>query len=406
MDTESCSNNDVCGDTILEDSRFLPPYPDEVVSPDIVAGGNVCDYGLYQVQAWNDYTYGALLQSTYSFQKNAYEGSLLFGAQFENYTMKDNTMLCGDHFDRVVITQSDANKSIRTESETYLSAFSQLKMSYKKRFIFNGGLRFDYKQRYNSTLRELSPRLSLIYKISNHNSIKLGYAHSFVDAPYFYRATLIQTYRGGDKLEAEKMDAVQLNYTHNFKSLFLHYDCNVYYNSLTNNIFFDPTQFLYTNSGSLKVWGLENVLTYDRKRWYLQMNMTYQRVIESENYMVTNSQITGVPDFKLNIIGRYRLISNDRWRMNLRANVQVLSKQYSPISLPTVFIGENNVMNPEYQIDGRVIVNSGIDCQYSKIKASVDFYNMLNKDYYQGGSFILPIPQQKFNFLAKVSYVF
>ena len=53
-----------------------------------------------------------------------------------------------------------------------------------------------------------------------------------------------------------------------------------------------------------------------------------------------------------------------------------------------------------------VIVNSGIDCQYSKIKASVDLYNMLNKDYYQGGSFILPIPQQKFNFLAKVSYVF
>ena len=406
VDIESCSNNDVCGDSILEDSRYLPSFPGEVISSDIVAGGNVCDYGLYQVQSWNDYTYGGLLQSTYSFQKNAYEGSWLFGAQFENYTMKDNTMLCGDHFDRVVITQSDANKSIRTESETYLSAFSQLKMSYKKRFIFNGGLRFDYKQRYNSTLRELSPRLSLIYKISNQSSLKLGYAHSFVDAPYFYRATLIHTYSGGDKLEAEKMDAVQLNYTHNFKSLLLHYDCNVYYNSLTNNIFFDPTQFLYTNSGSLKVWGLENVLTYDRKRWYLQMNMTYQRVIESENYIVTNSQITGVPDFKLNIIGRYRLISNDKWRMNLRANVQVLSKQYSPISLPTVFIGENNVMNPEYQIDGRVIVNSGIDCQYSKIKASVDLYNMLNKDYYQGGSFILPIPQQKFNFLAKVSYVF
>ena len=406
VDIESCSNNDVCGDSILEDSRYLPSFPGEVISSDIVAGGNVCDYGLYQVQSWNDYTYGGLLQSTYSFQKNAYEGSWLFGAQFENYTMKDNTMLCGDHFDRVVITQSDANKSIRTESETYLSAFSQLKMSYKKRFIFNGGLRFDYKQRYNSTLRELSPRLSLIYKISNQSSLKLGYAHSFVDAPYFYRATLIHTYSGGDKLEAEKMDAVQLNYTHNFKSLSLHYDCNVYYNLLTNNIFFDPTQFLYTNSGSLKVWGLENVLTYDRKRWYLQLNMTYQRVIESENYIVTNSQITGVPDFKLNIIGRYRLISNDKWRMNLRANVQVFSKQYSPISLPTVFIGENNVMNPEYQIDGRVIVNSGIDCQYSKIKASIDLYNMLNKDYYQGGSFILPIPQQKFNFLAKVSYVF
>ncbi|MDD6779976.1 MAG: TonB-dependent receptor, partial [Prevotellaceae bacterium] len=230
VDIESCSNNDVCGDSILEDSRYLPSFPGEVISSDIVAGGNVCDYGLYQVQSWNDYTYGGLLQSTYSFQKNAYEGSWLFGAQFENYTMKDNTMLCGDHFDRVVITQSDANKSIRTESETYLSAFSQLKMSYKKRFIFNGGLRFDYKQRYNSTLRELSPRLSLIYKISNQSSLKLGYAHSFVDAPYFYRATLIHTYSGGDKLEAEKMDAVQLNYTHNFKSLSLHYDCNVYYN--------------------------------------------------------------------------------------------------------------------------------------------------------------------------------
>lgn len=406
VDIESCSNNDVCGDSILEDTRYLPSFPGEVISSDIVAGGNVCDYGLYQVQAWNDYTYGGLLQSTYSFQKNAYEGSLLFGLQFENYTMKDNTMLCGDHFNRIVITQSDDNKSIRTESETYLSAFTQLKLSVNKRFIFNGGFRFDYKERYNNKLRELSPRLSVIYKITDNSTLNLGYAHSFVDAPYFYRATLIQTYRGGDQLEAEKMDAIHLNYTHNFKSLSLYYDCNVYYNSLTNNIFYDSSEINLSNAGSLKVWGLENVLTYDRKRWYLQLNMSYQRMIESEKYLVTNSHINGVPDFKLNIIGRYRLLDKNDWRVNVRANVQAMTKQYAPLSQNILFVGDKEMGNPDNQLDGRVIVNSGFDCQYKRIKASVDLYNMLNTDYYQGGSFAIPIPQQKFNFIAKLAYVF
>lgn len=406
VDMESCSNNDVCGDTILEDTRYLPSFPGEVISSDIVAGGNVCDYGLYQVQAWNDYTYGGLLQSTYAFQSHSQEGSLLFGLQFENYTMKDNTMLCGDHFNRIVITQSDENKSIRTESETYLSAFSQLKLSLGKRFIFNGGLRFDYKERYNSRLKELSPRLSLIYKISNLSTLKLGYAHSFVDAPYFYRATLIQTYRGGDKLEAEKMDAVQLNFTHKFKSLSLHYDCNVYYNALKNNIFYDASEIYLSNAGSLKVLGFENVLTFDKNRWFLQLNMSYQRVLESEKYLVTDSHITGVPDFKLNIIGRYRLLNNNNWRMNVRANVQVMTKQYAPLSQGNLFVGETNVIDPNNQLDGRVIVNSGVDCQYNKIKLSLDMYNMLNKDYYQGGSFSLPIPQQKFNFITKLAYIF
>lgn len=83
-----------------------------------------------------------------------------------------------------------------------------------------------------------------------------------------------------------------------------------------------------------------------------------------------------------------------------------MTKQYAPLSQGNLFVGETNVIDPNNQLDGRVIVNSGVDCQYNKIKLSLDMYNMLNKDYYQGGSFSLPIPQQKFNFITKLAYIF
>ena len=83
-----------------------------------------------------------------------------------------------------------------------------------------------------------------------------------------------------------------------------------------------------------------------------------------------------------------------------------MTKQYAPLSQNILFVGDKEMGNPDNQLDGRVIVNSGFDCQYKRIKASVDLYNMLNTDYYQGGSFAIPIPQQKFNFIAKLAYVF
>lgn len=407
VDMESCSNYDVCGDTILESDRFMPIGPGEIIAPGPAPAGS-CDYGLYQVQSWNDFTYGGMIQSSYSFQSKKVDGSLLFGAQFENYTMKDNTMICGDHFDRVLITFSDTNKSMLTGSEWYLSPFAQLKLSLNQRLIFNGGVRFDFKRRYNDrNLRELSPRLSLVYKISPNSNMKLGYAHSFVDAPYFYRSTTISTYAGGSSLEAEKMDAVQLSYSHDFKKLALKYDCNVYYNSLSDNIYFNLTTTgnVLSNAGSLKVFGIENVFSYNKKKWYAQMNFSHQKVLDSENYIVSNSHINGVPDFKFNALARYRLLDRNGWTMNVKGNVLYQTQQYAPlVAANLIYVNGESYTDPFNKLSGYAVLNAGLDCEYKKVKGTFDFYNMLNNDYLQGGSFIVPVPQQKFSFVFKLSY--
>ena len=58
------------------------------------------------------------------------------------------------------------------------------------------------------------------------------------------------------------------------------------------------------------------------------------------------------------------------------------------------------------EADGIAIPVLGIDCQYKAIKGSLDLYNITNNDYLQGGSFIVPIPQESFNLVFKLTYFF
>ena len=115
FDMENCTFYDVGGDSILPDDRFLPVGSDEVIDENI--GKVICDYGLYQVQSWSDYTYGVTAVTNYGFHINNFPATLLLGAQFENYSMQDNSFLIGDHFDRIILTYSGRNLSLIHISE-------------------------------------------------------------------------------------------------------------------------------------------------------------------------------------------------------------------------------------------------------------------------------------------------
>ena len=408
VDMESCSYYDLVGDTILPNDRYVPVGPGEVVGS--VPEEGVCDYGVYQVQSWNDYAYGINFQANYNFQKSIFKGSLLFGTQLENYTMKDNSMIAGDHFDRIIVTYSDANRSILLGNELNVSAFAQLKTYIGDKFIFNGGIRYDYKHRYNGKkLNELSPRLSLIYKINQTANVKLGYSHSFVDAPFFYRATTIATYAGGNKLDAELMDAVQLSYNQSIRNSDLKYEVNFYYNTLKDIIYFGTPNDLgevLSNAGALKVGGIEGTLFYEKPRLYASLNMSYQHVFESNNYTVTRSHIHGVPDFVLNLLCNYQVWKNRHNDLRVRGNMSLQSKQYAPLTSNLIYIGEQTIYDPNYQLNARAIFNIGLDYQYKRVAASLSVYNLLNTNYYQGGSMFIPLPQQKRNFMFTLSYSF
>lgn len=409
FDIENSTFYDVSGDSILPDERFLP----SIGNDEIISGIDVdaLEYGSYQVQQWSDYTYGITATTNYGFQINKFSATLLLGTQLENYTMQDNSVLVGDHFDRIILTYSGKNSALKSGNEVNISGFAQLKTDIGQYLIFNGGVRYDYKRRYNDRkLNAFSPRISFIYKIKNDMSLKVSYAHSFVDAPYFYRASTIETYSGGSKLDAENMDALQFDYSGTIKKWNLDYDINIYYNRLNNLIYYDTSKIkdMYSNAGELNLMGIDGVLSYKSLSSSAYLKMSYQRVNNGRNYTLTNKNINNVPAFMLSGMYSYSLLKGrhignlDPW-----VNITVLSKQYSPLIDPFLFRGQNNnVSIPDYVVPARAIINLGANYQYKQWETSVGVYNLFNTNYYQGGSCMQPLPQQRLNFLAKIIYKF
>lgn len=405
IDAEEHTNYDVTGDTLTAEDSYLPIYnlEDEYIKDSML----IQSTGVYQILEWKDYTYGGSVSGNYKYKLgNHSNGNILIGAQIENYKMYYNSFLLGDQFDRIDITYSDRNRRIELGNELNLSAFLQLKHYFTKKLIFNGGLRFDYKHRYNDkTLRAFSPRLSLIYTMNDVWSAKLGYSRSFVDAPFFYRANKTNAYKGGENLNAEYINAIQVSTAASFTPLHLHYDCNVYFNKLNDLIFYDTDQRMYINAGKLSLVGIENVLSYTGQTIKASCNMSYQHVLKAEHYPVEGHRVYDVPSFTSNLIVAGKLFSpkpgQTAW---LRGNMSFYSNQISPIG--PINKGPGNIVSiPDNKVDARFIVHIGGVYNWNKLELSIQCYNVLNKHYKQGGAHLLyDVPQQGRSFLAKIAY--
>lgn len=87
-----------------------------------------------------------------------------------------------------------------------------------------------------------SPRLSLIYKIDALRTLKLSYARSFVDAPYFYRCNTLPTFMGSESLQSEYLSTVQLSYAFRSQTTGFSYEGNLFYNHLTDFIYLNQAE--------------------------------------------------------------------------------------------------------------------------------------------------------------------
>lgn len=409
LDLENCSFYDVGGDSILPSDRNLVIPEGEVT--DIMDMEGVFGTGLYQVQSWNDYTYGVTAQTNYSWKKDKWDGVLLLGTQIENYTMKDNTMLVGDQYERIVVTFSEKNKSLKIGHELNVSAFTQLKMNWNNFLIFNGGIRYDYKHRYNGRKANvISPRLSLIYKFNPNANLKFGYSHSFVDAPYLYRGSTIVTYSGGSSLDPEQMDALQLTYNYFNFSKGLKYEANVYYNRMKDLIYYDGEKMenMYDNAGSLKLLGIENVLSYTHNRSLAYLDLSYQWILDNTNYNTDGKYIYHVPNFMMNMMYRYQWLRNEQFGNSyIRMNLSVLSRQKSPLVDPYLFKGEERIYQPDNKVKARAVLNLGADYDFKRWALSMNVYNALGTKYYQGGGdWPVPVLQQSRSFVIRLAYKF
>ena len=122
VDMENVSYYDIVGDTILPNDRYVPVKPGEVVGS--VPEEGVCDYGVYQVQSWNDYTYGASFQVNRNFHRGFLRGNFLLGTAIGKLCNERQFYGCRRSFDRIIVTYSDANRSIHLWRRLNFSVFT------------------------------------------------------------------------------------------------------------------------------------------------------------------------------------------------------------------------------------------------------------------------------------------
>lgn len=387
---------DVCGDSIS-------PEDETKNGPQIVI-----QKGAYQSLVWNDYTYGINSQYSLEYNKKEQKGIILIGLQFENYVMRDNTFLMGDNFKRIVITYSDEDRMLNLGNEVSFSSFFQLKHDLGSKLIFNGGLRHDYKHRYNGKiLNAFSPRMSLNYLFKEGTGIKLSYSHSFVDAPFLYRANTLQAYKGAEDLDAEKMDALQLSFNNSLRNTNLSYDINIFYNNLSSLIYHDAEAREYRNSGKLDLAGIEGSISYKSKTIFANINSSYQRVLKTEHYKATGGEIYYVPSFTMNITNSYQIVDIPHLgKININGNINIANSQKAPQTNNYIYKNGNIYWDPDRREKARAILNMGVIWSRKNISISFNAYNILNTQYYQGGTVQCPNPQQGINCLCKTNFKF
>ena len=298
------------------------------------------------------------------------------------------------------LTANKRNYSFSNGKENSFSVFAQIKHYFSPKFIFNGGLRYDFKERYNNTkMNVISPRLSFIYLPKDDWTLKLSYARSFVDAPFFYRVSSL-VYPGSENLEPQYMDNIQLSSTVKIKPLHLTYDFNLYFNKVSDIIYL--SQNAYENSGKLNMIGWENSLVYKIPHFNTWGNITYQHALDIENYSSTGNKINAIPDFMFNLVAEkefYPFIKN-LW---VSTRFSAYTKQITSISNTFIYKGNMPYSDPEYRIPGYCLVDLGLRYSWHFMDLNLRCYNLFNTKYKLGGDRV-PILQAGRTFLTTISF--
>lgn len=389
FDSQSQQRLQVIGDTVQDLDEFTTIFP---YHSDI---GIRMDKGGFQCVTWDEYTYGVKLQGGLEYKLfGSQKGNILLGGEYNYFTLNNSSYFEGLNYYEIMKTYHD-EKVLATGHEEGSDYFLQVKHIFSKSFFLNMGCRYDYKKRrLGKTLQELSPRLAFIYS-NRFFQVKMSYARSFVDAPYYYRSNTLDVEYGSEDLQPEILNSFQLSLMSNntlTKGLML--DLNFFYNKGTDFIIYDGN--LAYNGGKMNVGGIEFVAKYDHKRLMTEANCTWQRVSTSEAYgFVDGNRIFSIPSFQTNLIVMYELFKG----LNVYAKMNATSAQSSSF---TSLLGTWEVI----PVPARCLVDIGASCQLRGLEFSADIRNLFNHKYVQGGGCVAPMQQQGLWFWGSVAYKF
>jgi outer membrane receptor for ferrienterochelin and colicins len=319
----------------------------------------------------------------------------------------DSNFITGTEGEWTGFIDDKDKKILDTGRERIFSAFAQMKHRFNDNWIVNFGGRFDKKERHKGeTLDEFSPRFALIWIPDDEKfDVKFSYSRAFVDAPYWYRYNILPSYRGGKFLEPEYMDSIQLTPTIKFGHGKIISSFNIFYNKFSDFIWRNnnaaDNEPIYQNSGILKVGGLENETRYQGNGYNIAFNFTYQKAISSNNFPdVLDDKIWNVPNWTANVVfnlNPFKLlkkkpknVSDDLW-LNLTA--RYIGEQLSPINI--AFDNGVTFNEPNNEVDDVLLFNTGFRWKnfWKDFFLDARVYNLLDQEYYQGGSVSHPYPQ-------------
>lgn len=331
-------------------------------------------------------------------------GNLIAGMQLERMRVLDSSLLAVANGGLFTSGDTSDAKILQPGSEWTYSLYLQ----WKQRLYFPGltanvGLRVDDKRRQSQEqVSDFSPRLALIWAPLEQFDVKLAYAQSFVDAPYFYRYNTLPSYRGAVELTPEHMRAITFTPTVRLLGGKLVNTVNVFYNALTDLVFRNnnaaPTEPIYQNAGELTTAGVEEELTFLQEWYQIRGNATGIWALASKDYGASRSQIFNTPNAMANLIIDLNPLS--RWVKGtwLDLTVRMVGRQLSPLN--SVFPAGNGggpvaYVDPDNTVPAATFVNLGVrltDLPWEGLSIDGTVYNLFDVHAQQGGSTIHPYP--------------
>ncbi len=291
--------------------------------------------GVWETLNCKDFVFGIGANGSWNYGNDeGQHGTVLGGLQYEHLFLTDSRFQLGYDFNKIHYASNDI---VERGNDYTASGVVQLKHYFiPNKLVFNGGLRFDHKRRFDDNqTNNFSPRAALIYLPSSQWSTRLSYSRAYVDAPYFYRASNLVIFTGGDKMESQTMDAFSLSGAWTRQDIGLRLELNAFFNMSRNQVVYSPTETLknggspFYNAGHVNVGGLEFVCEWTPKDLgtYVNMNATYQRAFRLERYGSTEGmRIGNIPEFMLNLVAGHRVVNSKRGgELWLRGNLNFMT---------------------------------------------------------------------------------
>ena len=411
------------------------PLPDQIKQ--VVQGHG----GISRYINGQEHTFGAKLQGDWNYiNTKTHKGLFSFGAEGSYFQLDDVRYTFGYDYNSS-IPESNTIPEMGKGHESNINAYAQLKHHWGP-FIFNAGLRFDYKNRYNGTkIKEFSPRLALIFVQPKWN-VKLSYSKAFIDAPYLYRKTnlflaeMMGLTELTENLDPEALHSYQLTFGANQWLKGLDFEINGFYNRARDLIYLELYE--HYNTGNIDTYGIEVSSSYKYKSFTANLAVAWQKTRKSEIFNYNAEQSSNTPEISADAVLAWRPFKN----LNLHSHLSFYGKQtayYLDIfsyanfyynSQGLIALVDEYLSNPtpelvqrieaiqknleilrdripkQEDVASRFLWDLGADYTIGNLNIGFNIHNVLNKSYYQSGMSTTLIPQRGRWFMFDIAYKF